>query len=87
VVVPSTHVIEITGTWSPNLPMPAEMRIRLLGKNFFQRWILSGGDIAKLPERYCDDPVSPVHLCSAALVAITSFVACCALIVSGRESR
>jgi hypothetical protein len=29
------HVIEITNTWFPHLPMPAEMRIRLLGKNFF----------------------------------------------------
>jgi hypothetical protein len=35
--------IEITVTWSLILPTPAEMRIRHLGKNLFQRWILSGG--------------------------------------------
>jgi hypothetical protein len=32
---PHPHVIEITVTWSLILPTPAEMRIRLLGKNFF----------------------------------------------------
>jgi len=37
VVVPPTHVIEITVTWLSILPMPADMRIRLLGKSFFNR--------------------------------------------------
>jgi hypothetical protein len=32
---PHPHVIEITHTWFPNLLMPAEMRIRLFGKKFF----------------------------------------------------
>jgi hypothetical protein len=50
------HVIEITDTWSLNLPMPAEMRIRLLGKKFFQRWILSRGIISGRRQASCGGP-------------------------------
>ena len=43
--------MEITVTWSANLPMPAEMRIRLLGKKIFQRWMLSGGIMSAFAKR------------------------------------